>query len=181
MCSSDLLYAQLRQVQFFTTPTVRCKALPYFDQIIHKANERLIVMSQGQFILQSRDVKELRSQGEVGLDLDVYSIMNEQSNDVKSLSGGESFMAALAMALGMADVIQNTAGKVRIDTMFIDEGFGSLSEETRNQAVAILNELSEGRRLIGIISHVTEMKAQMETKLRVSKTDKGSKIGREHG
>ena len=85
-------------------------------------------------------------------------------------------MAALAMALGMADLIQHTAGRVHLDTMFIDEGFGSLSEDTRNQAIAILNALSEGKRLVGIISHVSELKAQIENKLVVSKTEKGSRV-----
>ena len=147
----------------------------YFKQIINSANKRLYEMSNHQFILQCRELNELGTQGEVGLDLDVYSMVNEQSRDVKTLSGGESFMAALSMALGMADIIQNNAGKIHIDTMFIDEGFGSLSEETRNQAVNILNELSKGDRLVGIISHVSELKAQVETKLEVTKTDKGSK------
>ena len=147
----------------------------YFQQIVDNANKRLYVMSGGQFILQCRDTEDLASQGFVGLDLDVYSIVNDQSRDVKTLSGGESFMAALSLALGMADMIQNTASSVHIDTMFIDEGFGSLSEETRNQAIAILNELSGGKRLVGIISHVTELKHQIDRKLVVTKTEKGSK------
>ena len=148
----------------------------YFKKIIENANRRLYTMSNHQFILQCRDLEDLGAQGQVGLDLDVYSIVNDQTRDVKTLSGGESFMAALAMALGMADFIQHTAGKVHIDAMFVDEGFGSLSEETRNQAIAILNELSEGKRLVGIISHVSELKAQIENKLVVSKTDQGSSV-----
>ena len=133
----------------------------YFKQIIDRANKRLYKMSGNQFILQCRDVKNLGAQGQVGLDLDVYSIVNDQTRDVKTLSGGESFMAALSMALGMADIIQNSRGSIHIDTMFIDEGFGSLSEETRNKAINILNELSEGKRLVGIISHVSELKSQV--------------------
>lgn len=148
----------------------------YFNLILKEANKRLFQMSNGQFILKCRDIEDLANQGEVGLDLDVYSMVNDQTRDVKTLSGGESFMAALAMALGMADIIQNTAGSVHIDTMFIDEGFGSLSDETRTQAINILNELSEGKRLVGIISHVTELKAQIGTKLIVTKNDKGSKV-----
>ncbi len=147
----------------------------YFKQIVDNANKRLYVMSGSQFILQCRDTDALGSQGFVGLDLDVYSIVNDQTRDVKTLSGGESFMAALALALGMADMIQHTASSVHIDTMFIDEGFGSLSEETRNQAIAILNQLSGGKRLVGIISHVTELKNQIDRKLIVTKTEKGSK------
>ncbi len=148
----------------------------YFNSILREANKRLYIMSNGQFILKCRDVEDLSNQGEVGLDLDVYSMVNDQIRDVKTLSGGESFMAALAMALGMADIIQNCAGSIHIDTMFIDEGFGSLSDETRMQAINVLNELSEGKRLVGIISHVSELKAQIGTKLNVTKTDKGSKV-----
>jgi exonuclease SbcC len=148
----------------------------YFNSILNEANKRLFVMTNGQFILKCRSMEDLANQGEVGLDLDVYSMLNDQTRDVKTLSGGESFMAALAMALGMADIIQHTAGRIHIDTMFIDEGFGSLSDETRMQAINILNELSEGKRLIGIISHVTELKAQIGTKLLVTKTDKGSRV-----
>lgn len=146
----------------------------YFKRVIDQANKRLYVMSGKQFLLQCRDVENLGAQGYVGLDLDIYSIVNDQTRDVKTLSGGESFMAALSMALGMADIIQNSRGNIHIDTMFIDEGFGSLSEETRNQAVHLLNELSEGKRLVGIISHVSELKSQIETKLVVKKNDKGS-------
>lgn len=147
----------------------------YFKQIVDNANKRLYAMSNQQFLLQCRDTEALTSQGFVGLELDIYSIVNDQSRDVKTLSGGESFMAALSLALGMADMIQNTASSVHIDTMFIDEGFGSLSEDTRNQAIAMLQELSGGKRLIGIISHVTELKQQIERKLIVTKTEKGSK------
>lgn len=144
-------------------------------RVIAAANKRLERMSDSQFVLRCRDMENLGTQGSVGLDLDVYSLVNDSRRDVKSLSGGESFQAALSMALGLSDVIQNAAGKIRIETMFIDEGFGSLSDETRNKALELLNELSEGKQLIGIISHVTELKAQVETKLIVKKTDKGSK------
>ena len=96
----------------------------FFEMIIKEANKRLIHMTSNQFILQCRSIDKLSSQGAVGLDLDVYSLVNDRTRDVKTLSGGESFMAALAMALGMSDVIQNTAGRVKLDTMFVDEGFG---------------------------------------------------------
>ena len=148
----------------------------YFKNIIHEANKRLIVMSSNRFILQCRDFNDLEKRGEVGLDLDVYSMVNDKTRDVKTLSGGESFMAALSMALGMADVMQNTAGKIHLDTMFIDEGFGSLDEESRSQAISILNDLAGDRRLVGIISHVTELKEQIERKLIVKKSAKGSEI-----
>lgn len=148
----------------------------YFKNIIHEANKRLVVMSSNKFILQCRDFKDLGKQGEVGLNLDVYSLVSDKTRDVKTLSGGESFMAALSMALGMADVMQNTAGKIHLDTMFIDEGFGSLDEESRSQAISILNDLAGDRRLVGIISHVTELKEQIDRKLIVKKTANGSEI-----
>lgn len=155
----------------------------FFKQVIAKANQRLYTMSRGQFLLQCREMKDLEGKGKSkkGLDLDVYSLINEQTRDVKTLSGGESFMAALAMALGMADMIQNSNGSVHIDTMFIDEGFGSLSEETRSEAITMLNDLAQGKRLVGIISHVTELKAQVETKLTVKKGVKGSETEWELG
>lgn len=148
----------------------------YFEHIIQEANKRLIVMSSNQFILQCRNLQDLGSQGSVGLDLDVYSMVTDKTRDVKTLSGGESFMASLSMALGMADVIQNTAGKIHMDTMFIDEGFGSLDEDTREEAIKILNGLAEGKRLVGIISHVTELKERIHRKLLVRKDENGSRI-----
>lgn len=147
----------------------------FFEQVIVKANQRLCTMSRGQFLLQCRELDNSNGRGEQGLELDIYSLVNEQTRDVKTLSGGESFMAALAMALGMADMIQSSNGRVHIDTMFIDEGFGSLSEDTRSEAISVLNELAQGKRLVGIISHVTELKAQVETKLIVNKGRNGSR------
>lgn len=148
----------------------------YFKRVIEAANVRLDKMSNHEFRLKCRDMNDLAARGEVGLDLDVYCPLTDTSRDVKTLSGGESFMAALSMALGLSDVIQNSAGRIHVDTMFIDEGFGSLSDETRNQALNLLNELSEGNRLIGIISHVSELKSQVDTKLLVTKNDKGSHV-----
>lgn len=146
----------------------------YFQYIICEANRRLVKINGNQFLLQCRDLENLGRQGEVGLDLDVYDLVTDKVRDVKTLSGGESFLAALSMALGMADVIQNTAGRVHLDTMFIDEGFGSLDEEARRRAIGILNELAGDTRLVGIISHVTELKEQMDRKLVIRKSDKGS-------
>lgn len=148
----------------------------YFKQMIHAANQRLKVMTDGTFLLQCRDMENLGRQGEAGLDLDVYSMLTDRTRDVKTLSGGEAFMAALAMALGMADIIQNTAGSISIDAMFIDEGFGSLDEDSRMKAIRILKELAGDRRLVGIISHVTELKEQIGRKLIVKKDEKGSRI-----
>ena len=148
----------------------------YFRQMIQAANRRLKIMTDGAFLLQCRDLEDLGKQGEAGLDLDVYSLLTDRIRDVKTLSGGESFMAALAMALGMADVIQDTAGSVKIDAMFIDEGFGSLDEDSRMKAIAVLKELAGGKRLVGIISHVTELKEQLGRKLVVSRDTAGSRV-----
>ncbi len=148
----------------------------YFKEMIHAANQRLKVMCDGSFLLKCRDLERLGRQGEAGLDLDVYSMLQNQSRDVKTLSGGEAFMAALAMALGMADIIQNAAGSVKIDAMFIDEGFGSLDEESRMKAIRILKGLAGDRKLVGIISHVTELKEQIGRRLVVRKDERGSRV-----
>lgn len=146
----------------------------YFRYIIGEANRRLIKMNGEQFMLQCRELEHLGKQGEVGLDLDVYDLVTDKVRDVKTLSGGESFLAALSMALGMADMITKSAGRIHLDTMFIDEGFGSLDEEARRRAVGILHELAGETRLVGIISHVAELKEQIGTKLVVSKSERGS-------
>lgn len=148
----------------------------YFRQIIAAANKRLLKMVSNQFKLQCRNIDDLGGQGSSGLDLDVFSLVTNSTRDVKTLSGGESFMAALSMALGLADVIQNSVGAVHIETMFIDEGFGSLDDDSREQAIMILNELAGNNRLVGIISHVTELKEQIDCKLIVEKSEKGSKV-----
>lgn len=131
-------------------------------------------MAAGQFLLRCRSLENLSTQGNAGLDLDVYSMVTGKVRDVKTLSGGESFMAALSLALGMTDVITRTTGAVRMETLFIDEGFGSLDENSREQAIRILQGLAGGNRLVGIISHVTELKDQIEQQLVVTKTRTGS-------
>ncbi len=146
----------------------------YFRQIIQAANRRLAKMTSGGFILQCRELKDLSSQGQAGLDLDVYDLVTDAVRDVKSLSGGESFMAALSMALGLSDIIQNTAGAVSLETMFVDEGFGSLDDVSRERAIRILKELAGEKGLVGIISHVNELKEQIDWKLTVTKSGHGS-------
>ena len=133
-------------------------------------------MTSGEFILQCRDVEKLGSQGQAGLDLDVYHMATDTVRDVKTLSGGESFMAALSMALGLSDIVQNTAGAIHLDTMFIDEGFGSLDDVSRDQAIRVLNDLADKDRLIGIISHVSELKQEIEDQLLVNKDENGSHV-----
>lgn len=146
----------------------------YFKQIIRAANKRLVRMTNGEFILQCREVEKLGSQGQAGLDLDVYHMATDTVRDVKTLSGGESFMASLAMALGLSDIVQNTAGAIHLDTMFVDEGFGSLDDTARDQAIRVLTDLADQNRLVGIISHVNELKEQIDRKLLVTKTENGS-------
>lgn len=146
----------------------------YFRIMIQAANRRLQSMTGGAFLLQCRELSDLGKQGEAGLDLDVYSLETGRIRDVKTLSGGESFLAALAMALGMADVIQNRAGSVQVEAVFLDEGFGSLDEEARRNAIRMLKELAGETCLIGIISHVTELKEELERKLVVKKDSRGS-------
>ena len=153
----------------------------YFEQMITCANHHLQKMASGQFLLRCRSLEKLSTQGSAGLDLDVYSMVTGKVRDVKTLSGGESFMAALALALGMTDVITRTTGAVRMDTLFIDEGFGSLDENSREQAIRILQGLAGGKRLVGIISHVTELKDQIERQLVVTKTRNGSQASWNHG
>lgn len=148
----------------------------YFTQIIEAANRRLVQMNGHQFLLKCTAMENLGSQGEAGLNLDVYSMVTGRIRDIRTLSGGESFMAALSMALGMADMIGRMSGAVQIDTMFVDEGFGSLDEASREQAVRILQQLAGSQRLIGIISHVSEMRERIECRLQVEKTKKGSSI-----
>lgn len=147
----------------------------YFKKIIQAANIRLSKMTGNSFLLKCREITE-NGKGEVGLDLDVYNPVNGKVRDAHTLSGGETFLASLSMALGMADVVQNTVGKTHLDTMFIDEGFGSLSEEVRNTAVRVLLDLAGKNRLVGVISHVTELKEQIPNKLFVTKGTQGSTV-----
>lgn len=146
----------------------------YFRQIIQLANRRLIQMNAGEFILQCRDVKNLGGQSQAGLDLDILHLASNTVRDVRTLSGGESFMASLSMALGLSDMVQNTAGAIRLDTMFVDEGFGSLDDASREMAIRVLNELAGEKHLVGIISHVNELKEQIDCKLMINKTEHGS-------
>ena len=148
----------------------------YFDRIITRANRRFLAMSGNQYELKRRKVAEnLRSQS--GLELDVLDHYNGTERSVKSLSGGESFMASLSLALGLSDEIQSSAGGIRLDTMFVDEGFGSLDEDSLRLAIRTLLDLSENNRLVGIISHVSELKERIDKQIVVTKEKTGgSKI-----
>lgn len=144
----------------------------YFDRIIQRANQRLRVMSDGQYTLTRRtEYDDKRTQ--VGLDLDVIDHYNGSVRSVKTLSGGESFKASLSLALGLSDEIQCSAGGIHLDTMFVDEGFGSLDENSIEQAMRALAGLSDGNRLVGIISHVQALKQRIDKQIVVTKDKNG--------
>ena len=144
----------------------------YFDRIISRANTRLMIMTGGQYDLIRRE-EALSKVGQSGLDLDVIDHYNGTTRSVKSLSGGESFKASLALALGLSDEIQSSAGGIQLDTMFIDEGFGSLDEDSLSQAMNALASLASGNKLIGIISHVGELKQKIDKQIVVKKDKTG--------
>lgn len=148
----------------------------YLERILYAANNRFLEMSAGQFELRMYDIEKAGEGKNRGLDLMVYSTVTGKEREVRTLSGGESFMAALALALGMADQIQENAAAINLDMMFIDEGFGSLDNHSRNQAVKVLQQMAGGSRLIGMISHVTELKQEIEDQLIVSRDENGSHV-----
>ncbi|MEK4230790.1 SMC family ATPase [Solibacillus sp. FSL H8-0538] len=149
----------------------RFAQIGYLEKVTQAANERLRILSDGQYYLQCTGRKEGNAQS--GLSIDVFDSNTGQTRDVKTLSGGEKFNASLSLALGMADVIQGVQGSVHIDTMFIDEGFGTLDEESLRKAIDILIDLQQTGRLIGVISHVAELKAAMPAILHVEKLKEG--------
>lgn len=145
--------------------------MAYFDKVIARANRRFMMMTSGQYELKRR--KELGGRSQGGLELDVIDHYNGTERNVRSLSGGESFKASLALALGMADEIQSNAGGIKLESMFVDEGFGSLDEESLNQAIRSLYEITEGNKLVGIISHVGELKNKIDKQIVVKKEHTG--------
>lgn len=144
----------------------------YFDRIIARANTRLMIMTDGQYDLVRRK-EALSKSGQSGLDLDVIDHYNGSRRSVKTLSGGESFKASLALALGLSDEIQSSAGGIKLDSMFVDEGFGSLDEDSLSAAMKALTSLADGDRLVGIISHVGELKQRIEKQIVVTKDKAG--------
>ena len=143
----------------------------YFDRIVARANVRLMKMTGGQYDLKRRKTADTM-RGQTGLELDVVDHYNGTERSVKTLSGGESFKASLALALGLSDEIQMSTG-IRLDTLFVDEGFGSLDPESLNQAYNTLAGLTEGSRLVGIISHVAELKERIDRQIVVTKEKSG--------
>ncbi len=146
--------------------------MAYFDRILGRANNHLMRMSGNKYDLKRREDAESKS-GKSGLDLDVIDHYNGTERSVKSLSGGESFIASLSLALGLAEEVQASAGGIHLDCMFVDEGFGSLDDETLDQAMRALSSLSDGNRLVGIISHVGELRRRIDRQIVVVKEKTG--------
>ena len=147
----------------------------YFERVIRAADLRLKLMSQNRYtLLRKTESDDLRKRS--GLELEVLDAYTGKARSANSLSGGESFMASLSLAIGLSDIVQQSAGGIRLDTMFIDEGFGSLDADVLELAVKTLSEMAGTDRTIGIISHVTELRERIDRQVRVVKTTSGSKI-----
>jgi exonuclease SbcC len=149
--------------------------MAYFERVLHAANLRLQLMSQNRYTLLRKtgsDDGRKRS----GLELEVLDAYTGKARSANSLSGGESFMASLSLALGLSDVVQQNVGGIRLDAMFIDEGFGSLDTDVLELAIRTLSEMAGTNRIIGIISHVTELRERIDKQIQVEKTIAGSRI-----
>ena len=150
--------------------------MSFFDRILNRANIRFLKMSEGRYML-NRDDEGDNKRSQTGLDLSVHDLSNNTYRSTKSLSGGESFQASLCLALGFADEIQHSAGGIQIETMFIDEGFGTLDNVALKNAVDSLVDLSKGNKLVGIISHVDELRERIDRGISIEKSSfKGSKV-----
>lgn len=165
--TADGTLAGREKISFETWVQTTC-----FEQILARANTWLMRMTDGQYELRRRKEPAGR-RSQTGLDLDVLDHYNVTLRSVRTLSGGEAFKASLSLALGLSDEVQAAAGGVQLDSMFVDEGFGSLDEESLRQALQALGSLSQGRRLVGIISHVGQLKEQIEKQVRVTKNRNG--------
>ena len=150
--------------------------MAYFDRILRRANLRLMTMSSGQYEMKRRESAD-NKKDKSGLELNVIEHYNGSERSVKTLSGGETFQASLSLALGLSDEIQSMAGGIQMDAMFVDEGFGSLDEDALNQAVKALGNLAEGKKLVGIISHVSELKDRIDKKIVITKNRSGERVG----
>jgi exonuclease SbcC len=147
----------------------------YFERVLRAANQRLKVMSENRYVLRRKE-EIAEGRAKTGLELDVADSYTGKNRGANSLSGGESFMASLSLALGLSDVVQQNAGGIRLDAMFIDEGFGSLDSDVLELAVRTLSDMAGGKRTIGIISHVAELRERVDKQVRVEKTTSGSRI-----
>ena len=148
----------------------------YFDKVLAAANLRLNVLSNGQYELRRADAAEKSGAGQAGLEINVFDAATGKEREVKSISGGEQFKAALALALGLSDVVQMTSGGIVLDTMFIDEGFGSLDQASLQNAIRTLTQFNGNGKQIGIISHVDELKSSIDAQIRVTKDERGSHL-----
>lgn len=145
----------------------------YMQSVLIEANKRLLKMSDNRYELKKKET-DIKNSGKTGLDFSIFDSYTGKERDVTSLSGGEKFKASLALALGLSDTISNSRGGIKIDSLFIDEGFGSLDSESLNQALNILTDLSENDKLVGVISHVFELISRIDNKILVNKTNTGS-------
>ena len=150
--------------------------MAYFNRILRRANLRLMTMSSGQYEMKRRESAD-NKKDKSGLELNVIDHYNGSERSVKTLSGGETFQASLSLALGLSDEIQSMTGGIQMDAMFVDEGFGSLDEDALNQAVKALGNLAEGKKLVGIISHVSELKDRIDKKIVITKNRSGERVG----
>ena len=147
----------------------------YFKEVVAAANRRLQILADGNFLLRCRELpRDLMRQS--GLDLEVLDRSTGGWRDVNTLSGGESFLASLSLAVGLSDVVQNRSGNVRLEMLFIDEGFGSLDDAALQRAISLLSRLSDGKRTIGVISHVQMLRECIEKKILVTHGSSGSEL-----
>ena len=147
--------------------------MTWFDQVLTRANVRLMAMTGGRYELR-RQNRSTDQRTRSGLELNILDHWEGGQRSVKTLSGGETFQASLSLALGLADELQRTAGGIRLEALFVDEGFGSLDDEALEQAIQTLSGLTEGSRLVGIISHVSSLKSRIDRQIRVVKCPGGS-------
>jgi exonuclease SbcC len=147
----------------------------YFDRVLLMANKRFAYMTDERYYLK-RKIESSKVSDKLGLELEVMDCYTGKIRDIKTLSGGESLKAALSLALGMSDIIQEFSGGIVVEAMFIDEGFGSLDSESLELAMQVISDLSTSKRLIGIISHVEELKNKIENRIDTIKTEFGSKV-----
>lgn len=147
--------------------------MTYFDRVIARANVRLREMTVGQYELRRRETAD-NQRSQSGLDMEVVDHINGTARDVRTLSGGESFKASLALALGLSDEIQSEAGGVQLGSLFVDEGFGSLDAQSLSQAIGVLSSLTQGKRLVGVISHVEELNRRIDRRILVQKDRSGA-------
>ena len=147
----------------------------YFERILRAANKRFKLMSEERYTFHRKD-DNISKQSRGALEIEVFDKFTGKLRPVASLSGGEMFKAALSLSFGLSDIIQQNAGGIEIDTLFVDEGFGSLDNQSLDVAIAALTTVSKDSRLVGIISHVDELKTRIDTQICIEKTKLGSRI-----